>query len=131
VHELSIVQALLRQIEAVATAHSAAAVRRATVQIGPLSGVDPGLLASAFEAARGSGLTATTELVFESLAVKVHCRECGEDSIVAANRLLCGRCGGYQTTLLAGDELLLRRVELMPHKSSDDRMSTEARTNDV
>jgi hydrogenase nickel incorporation protein HypA/HybF len=112
VHELSVVQALLRQIEAVATAHSAAAVRRATVQIGPLSGVDPGLLASAFEAARGSGLTATTELVFESLVVKVHCRECGEDSTVVPNRLLCGRCGGYRTTLLSGDELLLRRVEL-------------------
>lgn len=130
-HELSVVQALLRQIEAVATAHGAEAVRRATVQIGPLSGVDRGLLASAFEAARGSGLTAATELVFESLAVEVHCRECGEDSAVAPNRLLCGRCGGYQTTLLAGDELLLRRVELVPHKPSDDHVSTEARTNDV
>jgi hydrogenase nickel incorporation protein HypA/HybF len=119
VHELSLVQALLRQIDAVAAAHGAAAVRRVTVQIGPLSGVDSGLLASAFEAARGSGLTATTELVFETLAVTIRCLECGAESIVAPNRLLCGRCGGYRTTLLGGDELLLRRVEFTPQDSSD------------
>ncbi len=118
-HELSLVQALLRQIDAVAKEHGATAVRRATVQNGPLSGVDSGLLASAFEAARGTGLTATTELVFETLAVTVRCRECGEVSIVAPNLLLCGRCGGFRTTLLGGDELLLRRVELTPCKSSD------------
>jgi hydrogenase nickel incorporation protein HypA/HybF len=119
VHELSVVQALLRQIDAVATEHGATAVQRVTVQIGPLSGVDSGLLASAFEAARGSGLTATTELVFETLAVTIRCRECGEESIVPPNRLLCGRCGGYRTMLLSGDELLLRRVELTPRVSSD------------
>ena len=119
-HELSLVQALLRQISAVAREHGATAVRRATVQIGPLAGVDSGLLASAFEAARGgSGVTATTELVFETLAVTVRCRECGAESIVTPNRLLCGRCGGYRTTLLGGDELLLRRVELTPQESSD------------
>lgn len=117
-HELSLVQALLQEINAVATAHGAAAVRRVTVQIGPLSGIEPGLLANAFEAARGSGLTARAELVFESLAVKVRCRECGEECTVAPNRLLCSRCGGYRTTLLAGDELLLRRVELAPREPS-------------
>ncbi len=116
-HELSVVQALLREIDAIAIANDAAAVRRVTVQIGPLCGVDPALLASAFEAARGLGLTAGTELVFESLAVKVRCRECGEDSTVTPNRLLCGSCGGYRTTLLTGDELLLRRVELTSHDS--------------
>jgi hydrogenase nickel incorporation protein HypA/HybF len=114
VHELSVVQALLREIDAVATANGATSVQRVTVRIGPLSGVDPGLLASAFEAARGSGRTAGTELVLESLAVKVRCGQCGEESTVTPNRLLCGRCGGYRTTLLTGDELLLQRVELTP-----------------
>ena len=118
-HELSIVRALLRQIEAVAAANGATTVGRAIVQIGPLSGVDQGLLASAFEAFRGCGLTAGTELVFESLAVTVRCRDCGEKSNVTPNRLLCGSCGGYRTTVLSGDELLLRSVELTPHNSHD------------
>ena len=116
-HELSIVRALLRQIEAVAAANGALTVDRVTVQIGPLCGVDPGLLANAFEAFRGRGLTARTALIFDSVPVTVICRDCGEKSSVTANRLLCASCGGYRTTLLSGDELILQRVELTPHNS--------------
>ncbi|MEJ1963612.1 MAG: hydrogenase maturation nickel metallochaperone HypA [Gammaproteobacteria bacterium] len=115
-HELSVVQALLREIDAIAVANGASTVRRVTVQIGPLSGVDPGLLARAFESARGGGRIARAELIFESLTVTVRCRECGGESVVAPNRLLCGACGGYRTTLITGDELLLRSVELEPRE---------------
>jgi hydrogenase nickel incorporation protein HypA/HybF len=119
VHELSLVQALLREIEAVAIAHRATAVRRVTIQIGPLSGVDPGLLSSAFAVARGTGLAANAELFVESAPVRVRCRNCGMESDATANRLLCGQCGGYRTTLLSGDEMILRRVELSVHDASD------------
>lgn len=114
VHELSVVQALLREVDALAVAHGARAVRRITVQIGPLSGIDPGLLARAFESARAGGRAAHAELLFESMTVTVRCRDCGGESIVAPNRLLCGVCGGYRTTLITGDELFLRSVELEP-----------------
>jgi hydrogenase nickel incorporation protein HypA/HybF len=119
VHELSLVQALLREIEAVAIAHRATAVRRVTIQIGPLSGVDPGLLSSAFAVARGAGLAANAELFVESAPVRVRCRNCGMESDATANRLLCGQCGGYRTTLLSGDEMILRRVELSVQDASD------------
>jgi hydrogenase nickel incorporation protein HypA/HybF len=29
---------------------------------------------------------------------------------LAANRLVCGRCGNWRTQLISGDELLLQRV---------------------
>jgi hydrogenase nickel incorporation protein HypA/HybF len=119
VHELSLVQALLSQIGAVARANGATAVRRVTVQIGPLSGIDAALLASAFAAARGTGFAARAELSLECLPVRVRCRDCGTDSDVAPNRLLCGQCGGYRTTLLSGDEMILQRVELSLHASPD------------
>ncbi len=111
-HELSVVQALLREIEAVALAHRAKAVLRVTVQVGPLSGVDSALLAAAFDASRDRGLLERTDLVLDSTAVTVRCRECGKSSIVTPNRLVCRGCGGYRTTLLTGDELVLQRVEL-------------------
>jgi hydrogenase nickel incorporation protein HypA/HybF len=46
------------------------------------------------------------------MPVRLRCRECGAQSTVAPNRLLCGRCNGHRTTVLSGDELLLTRVEL-------------------
>ncbi len=113
-HELSVMQALLHEIETVAAAHRATAVRRVTVQIGPLSGVDSGSLRSVFEASRGRELIARADLLFEPTVVTVYCRKCGEKSAATHNRLLCARCGGYQTTLLTGDELVLRRVEFEP-----------------
>ncbi len=111
-HELSVVQALLREIEAIAIAHRATAVLRVTVQVGPLSGVESALLAAAFDASRDRCLLERTDLVLESTTVTVRCRECGESSSVTPNHLVCRRCGGYRTTLLTGDELLLQRVEL-------------------
>ena len=110
-HELSVMQALLHEIETVAATHRATSVRRVTVQIGPLSGVDSGSLQSAFEASRGLQLIARADLLLEPTVVSVYCRKCGGESAVTHNRLLCPRCGDYQTTLLTGDELILRRVE--------------------
>ena len=47
-HELAVCQALLERVEAMAAARGARAVKRVTVRVGPLSGVEPQLLASAF-----------------------------------------------------------------------------------
>jgi hydrogenase nickel incorporation protein HypA/HybF len=110
-HEFSVCQALLEQVQALAQQHGASAVERIAIQVGPLSGVEPALLAAAFAVARGIGGTGDAELIIESLPVRVHCLRCGSDSEVAPNRLLCRSCGSFRTELLGGDELWLRRVE--------------------
>lgn len=111
-HELSICQALLSQVRDIAQAHNAEAVIQITVAVGPLSGVEPTLLAEAFRWARVGGCAERAELSFESDTVKVRCIECGAESVCAANRLLCGECHGFRTQLVSGDELRLLRVEL-------------------
>ena len=40
------------------------------------------------------------------------CGECGKESEVPANRLVCEHCGDWRTQLLSGDELMLERVVL-------------------
>ena len=111
-HELSVCQALLAQVREIANAHGAIGVRQITVAVGPLSGVEPALLAGAFHMARAGSCAAQAELIFEQPPVRVRCEECGADSRCAANRLLCAECGGYRTRLLSGDELCLLRIEL-------------------
>lgn len=111
-HELSICQALLTQVEDIARAHAADGVKRIIVAVGPLSGVEPSLLAVAFQLARAGSCAAQAELMCELAPVTVRCTECGAESACAANCLLCTECGGYRTQVISGDELCLLRVEL-------------------
>ncbi len=111
-HELSVCQGMLRQVDAIAAEHAARRVSRITVRIGPLSGVEPALLAQAFPIASAGTVASDAELIIETLPVRVHCETCGEESDAAVNRLLCGSCGDWHTRLISGDELLLASVEL-------------------
>jgi hydrogenase nickel incorporation protein HypA/HybF len=111
-HELAICQALIRQVTEVADEKSATAVSDIFVSVGPLSGVESALLQNAFPIAAAGTMANGAELHIENLPVRVYCGACDIESAVAANRLLCDRCGGWQTKVVSGDELLLTRVEL-------------------
>jgi hydrogenase nickel incorporation protein HypA/HybF len=111
-HELSVCQGMLQQLEDIAHEHQANAITLVRLQIGPLSGVEPQLLQQAFPIATAGTIAEGAELVTENLPVKVKCRECGAESDVTPNKLVCTACGGWHTQLLSGDELLLASVEL-------------------
>jgi hydrogenase nickel incorporation protein HypA/HybF len=112
VHELSVCQALLTQVTELAAGRDATDVARITIEVGPLSGVDPVLLGDAFAILRAGSCAASATLSIESTAVEITCLTCGGQSQTAPNRLVCSFCGGYRSRVVAGDELRLRRVEL-------------------
>lgn len=116
-HELSVCQAMIGQLEAVAAEHGAPAVLALRVQIGPLSGVEPELLERAFPLASAGTLAEGAALRLETLPLRVACTKCGAETEARANRLVCGACGDWQTRLISGDELLLASVELAPGTS--------------
>jgi hydrogenase nickel incorporation protein HypA/HybF len=119
VHELSVCQALLTQVAEIAAGRGASVVERITIEVGPLSGVEPALLASAFAIVRAGGCAAEAALLIESTTVTIGCMACGAQSQTEPNRLICAVCGGFRTRVVAGDELRLRRVELrMPESRS-------------
>lgn len=110
-HELSICQALIAQVEAVAASHRSA-VRRVCLGIGPLAGVEPQLLKDAYPLVCAGTVAEGSQLDIQETAIRVRCRGCGAETAATANRLVCGACGDWHTDLLAGDEMLLLRVEL-------------------
>ncbi len=129
VHELSICQALLSQVAEIAGDHGADEVVSIVIEVGPLSGVEPRLLAQAFAIVRSGSCAGRAALSIESAAVAVACEECGATSQVAANRLVCAACGGYRTRIVAGDELRLRRVELrVPEPRTASNRRRDARS---
>jgi len=110
-HELSVCQALMGQLDALAREQAAQRVLNVVIGVGPLSGVEPQLLVQAFPIAAAGSVAEGASLTIEQRAIRVHCSECGRDSDAAANRLLCGYCGNWRTQLLSGDELMLIQVE--------------------
>jgi hydrogenase nickel incorporation protein HypA/HybF len=110
-HELAICRSMLQQVLAIAASNDMPAVGRIMLRIGPLAGVEPGLLCAAFPiVAVGTPCEGAT-VEIESMVVRVLCKHCGSTSVVRPNRLLCGTCGDWRVSLLSGDEMLLTSIE--------------------
>jgi hydrogenase nickel incorporation protein HypA/HybF len=112
VHELAVAQALVEQVDALIDQHGATQASLIRVRIGPLAGVVPDLLATAFPLAAAGHRMQNAELQFSAAPIRVRCRTCGAESEATMSRLLCGVCGDWHTQVISGDELLLESVEL-------------------
>lgn len=119
-HEMSICQALMDQVERIAAEQNASRVDSIVLSIGPLSGVEPVLLSRAYEVARLQTVAENADLEIETGPIVVECRDCGASGEAQVNRLLCPSCGSWQVNLVQGDELLLLRLEVSGITDSPD-----------
>ena len=111
-HEMSICQGLMDQVERIAAEQKASRVDSIVLSIGPLSGVEPELLNRAYEVARLHTVAEHAELEIETGPIVVECRSCGAKGEAEVNRLLCPSCSNWQVNLVQGDELLLLKLEV-------------------
>ena len=111
-HELSVCQALVQQLESVSAANGGGAVELVRLRIGPLSGVEAELLRHAFPIAAAGTIADGAELLIEPSAIVVQCKECGATSEAKPNRMLCGACNAFNVRMVSCDEMLLESVEL-------------------
>jgi hydrogenase nickel incorporation protein HypA/HybF len=112
VHELSLCDDLLSQVIVIAVKNNALSVESITVQIGALSGVEPALLETAFSLIKVGTVAEHADLIMQASPVIVLCSQCGVQSEVIVNRLLCNACQSHETTLISGAELILASVAL-------------------
>jgi hydrogenase nickel incorporation protein HypA/HybF len=109
-HEYSIVQALYDSVMAQASARQAVGVHAVHVRIGELSGVDVGLLDTAWRTFRVHTLCETAPMTVDVVAARWGCPTCG-DGVVRGSLLRCPACGGA-LRLTQGDEIVLDRIEM-------------------
>jgi len=109
-HEYSIVQSLVDRVDALARARGGATVERLEVSIGEVAGVEVGLLETAYETYRPGTICESAELHVRVVPALWACRACG-GAIEKGRALGCAACGGL-ATLVAGDEIVLERIEL-------------------
>lgn len=122
-HELSVAQALVEQLEAITREQHADSALAFRVRIGPLSGVVPELLENAFSLAAAGSAAELARMELVDAPVRVRCQTCGAESEAAMNRLVCGACGDWHTQLISGDELILESVELqMPETATQQKI---------
>jgi len=119
-HEMSICQGLMDQVERIAREQNANRVDIIVLSIGPLAGVEPELLKRAFEVARSQTVADNAVLEIETGPIVVECRKCGASGNAQVNRLLCPSCGDWQVNLVQGDELMLLRLEVSDITAAPD-----------
>lgn len=112
VHETSLVRALLGQVLALASERQAVAVDAVRVRVGELSGVEPTLLTSAWDAAVRATRAHGARLTIVATPLAARCTDCGERFAPIGFRFVCPRCGGPRAAVEQGEELILESVDL-------------------
>jgi hydrogenase nickel incorporation protein HypA/HybF len=110
VHEYSIVQALVEQVEQEARARCALRVDRVSVRIGELAGVEIELLQTAYQTFRERTICEHAPLEIRLVPAQWVCRTCGA-AIDRGAVLRCALCDGA-ATLQQGDEILLDQIDM-------------------
>lgn len=110
-HEYSLIQALISRVEAEAAKHGAARVHALTVRLGELSGVEPELLATAFEMARTGTACEGAALRMDRVAAVWSCPGC-KKVFARGDVLRCAACARPAALNEGADALTLDRIEM-------------------
>lgn len=111
-HELAVCHALLDQVTRLARENDASVVTGIVVRLGPLSGIEAGLLRRAFSVARLGTVAATAGLSIEMEPVTIACRHCGIECRTQPNRLVCPSCSRPCPHLVSGDSMTLVSLDV-------------------
>lgn len=109
-HEYALVADLVRMAQAQASSYHASAIHRLEVRVGELSGVEPELLAAAYDIFRPNTVCEQAELEIHLVPASWRCPLCGRE-ITRGEPLQCPKCL-EPARLTSGDEILLERIEL-------------------
>jgi len=111
-HELSIAQALVEQVEQVVAAEGAARATKVMIAVGALSGADPEALRDAFPLVSEGTTAEGAELIVEWVPVRVRCQECGSEFVADDGFVGCAVCASREVEWISGRELHIQSIEV-------------------
>ncbi len=107
-HERSLIRSLLEHVAQIQNLHEGATVSEITVELGPLSGVEPELLRSAYGAIADSN----TKLIIHEVPLEVRCLACESCSSMLRFQSICPLCQSTELQIIGGDAFRLLHVTL-------------------
>ena len=117
-HEASLVQALLAQSARILQEYGGRSVESIRVETGPLSGVEPLLIKSAFERMCDTTPCRGAILTIEEVPLSARCRRCRVEFEIEAFRFVCPSCEATSVQVTRGDEF--RLVDVTIHEADED-----------
>ncbi len=111
-HEYSIVQALLEQIEGIAKENKAKKVTKIVTKIGVMSGVETHLLEVSFNTFKEKTICDSAEFVINIQPIIIECRSCGKISELDKIHYCCQKCESTDVKVTDGEDMFLMSVEM-------------------
>jgi hydrogenase nickel insertion protein HypA len=111
-HEYSVVQSLLEQIEGVAKQNDATKVTKIITKIGVMSGIEPHLLEIAFNTFKESTICDGAEFVMNIQNVVIECNSCKKVSELEKIHYCCRECESTDIKVIDGEEMFLMSLEM-------------------
>ena len=108
-HEMSITQGIIDICEKYAQERRVLSV---DVEIGELSSVVPDAVAFCFEVCSQGTLLEGARINIIRIPGSGHCLDCGADTPLTAIFGACQQCGSYQVTIVSGEEMRVREIEV-------------------
>ena len=108
-HELSITQGIIEICESHAGGRRVVSI---DVEIGELSSVVPDAVAFCFEACSQGTMLQGASINIIRIPGRGHCLKCDAETPLTAIFDACQRCGRFQVTVVSGEELRVREIEV-------------------
>ncbi|WP_304543922.1 hydrogenase maturation nickel metallochaperone HypA [Sulfurimonas microaerophilic] len=111
-HEYSVVQALLDQVEDLAKENKASKVTKIVTKIGVMSGIEIHLFETAFNSFKEKTICEEAEFIIQIQPVVVRCHECGEENSLEKNHYCCPECESINVEVIDGEEMYLMSLTM-------------------
>lgn len=111
-HEYSIVQALMEQIETLAEENSAKEITKVIVKIGVMSGVEPHLLEIAFNTFKEKTICENSEFIMNIQPLTILCEKCEVQSELEKAHYCCPECSSLDVKVIDGEDMFLMSLEM-------------------
>jgi hydrogenase nickel incorporation protein HypA/HybF len=111
-HEMALTQGLIELIESEGRKRGFSRVRVVTLEVGALGGVDADAMRFCFDAVARGAIVEGARLDIRVVPGEGWCVDCAETVEMYERFGACPRCGRHHVHVAAGDEMLLKELEV-------------------
>ncbi len=112
-HEMSVVQALVKQCEKEAKKNGAKKILAIHIKIGVLSGIEIHFLESAYDIFKIGTICEEAILHVEKQPIVVKCQDCEKTSILEKYEFVCPVCKSSELKVVDGEDMMLMKLEMV------------------